>query len=60
MLFVQKQPNAAYRMMAYAQLILEIVSPLKVISKNREYFLDSDFPLPCEFHARLGDPINVS
>ena len=54
-LFVQKQPNGAYRMTAYPQLVLEIVSPLKVISKNRKYFLDHDTSL-CPASERTRKP----
>jgi predicted transcriptional regulator len=59
-LLVQKQANGTYRMTAYAQLVLDIMSPLGVISKNREYFLEHDTSLlPFEFRARLGDLTNV-
>ena len=59
-LLVQKQPGGTYKITGYAQLVLDIMSPLGVICKNREYFLDHDASLlPCEFRTRLGDLTNV-
>ena len=53
---VQKKPDGSYRLTGYAKTVLETLSPLGLISKHKEYFLDHDTSLlPCEFRARLGE-----
>ncbi len=53
---IQKQPDAKYKLTAYAKLVLDTSSPLGFIYRFREYFLEHDVScLPYEFVNRLGE-----
>ncbi len=54
--FIQKQPDATYKLTSYAKLILDTSSQLNFLYKFRGYFIDHDASLlPYEFVNRLGE-----
>jgi len=55
-MLIQKQPDGTYALTGYAKMVLSICSPLKFVSKYKEYFRDHDSSLlPIEFRARLAE-----
>ncbi len=53
---VEKRRDGKYSLTPYAELVLDISSPLDFVSMFRDYFLAHDASsLPCEFRARFNE-----
>jgi predicted transcriptional regulator len=53
---VRKNPDGLYGLTSFGALVLNLLPPLRFVSKHREYFLDYDVTnIPYEFIDRIGE-----